>query len=74
MKTEIIIIIILSILLLGAILFYGYNYTYAKAYNQGRANLIIEMNQNSYFPVLVQQNNQTIIKNTALNQICGSAG
>ena len=70
-KKYIIAIIILSILLASALLFFGYNYTLNKGYQLGRGDLIIDMNLNSYFPVIFQQGNQTIIKNTALQEICG---
>jgi len=71
MDKKTIIIIILAVLLASALLFYGYNYTLNKGYQLGRGDLILDMNLNSYFPVIIQQNNQTLIKNTALQEICG---
>ena len=65
-----IIIIILALIVIGFSLFYFYNYTLNKGYQLGRGDLIIDMNINSYFPVIIQQNNQTLIKNTALQEIC----
>ena len=70
MDKKTIAIIILSILLLGIVLVLSYNYTLNKGYQLGRGDLIIDMNLNSYFPVIIQQNNQTLIKNTALQEIC----
>lgn len=71
MDKKIIAIIILAVLLAGALLFYAYNYVLAKGYNLGKGDLIIDMNRNSYFPLIVQQNNQTIIQNRNLNDLCG---
>ena len=71
MKKEVVIIIILSILLLGITLVLSYNYVLNKGYQLGRGELILDMNTFSYFPVIIQQNNQTLIKNTALQDICG---
>ena len=71
MDKKTIAIIILSIIIAGLLLFYGYNYILNKGYQLGRGDLIIDMNINSYFPVIIQQNNQTLIKNTALQEICG---
>ena len=71
MDKKTIAIIILSILLAFALLFYGYNYTLNKGYQLGRGDLIIDMNLNSYFPLIVQNNNITQVKNTRLQDICG---
>jgi len=71
MDKKTIAIIILSILLLGIILVLSYNYTLNKGYQLGRGDLIIDMNKFSYFPVIIQQNNITQVKNTALQEICG---
>ena len=70
MNKQTIAIIILSILLAIAILFFAYNYTLNKGYQLGRGDLILDMNTFSYFPYIYQQGNQTLIKNTALQEIC----
>jgi len=67
---KIIAIIILSIIIAGLLLFYGYNYTLNKGYQLGRGELILDMNKFSYFPVIFQQGNLTQVKNTALQEIC----
>ena len=74
MDKKTIAIIILSIIIAGLLLFYGYNYTLNKGYQLGRDSLIIDMNKFSYFPVIIQQNNITQVKNTALTELCGGSG
>ena len=64
-------IIILAVLLAGLLLFQGYEHVFNIVYLAGREDLIIDMNKFSYFPVIIKQGNQTIIKNTALQEICG---
>ena len=71
MDKKTIAIIILSIIIAGLLLFYGYNYTLNKGYQLGRGELILDMNKFSYFPVIFQQGNLTQVKNTALQEICG---
>ena len=70
MDKKTIAIIILSIIIAGLLLFQGYEHVFNIVYQAGRGDLIIDMNINSYFPVIIQQNNQTLIKNTALQEIC----
>ena len=70
MDKKTIAIIILSIIIAGLLLFYGYNYTLNKGYQLGRGELILDMNKFSYFPVIFQQGNLTQVKNTALQEIC----
>ena len=64
-------IIILAVLLTAALLLYGYDYVLDRGYELGRGELILDMNLYSYIPVIIQQGNQTLIKNTALAELCG---
>ena len=70
MNKQTIAIIILSIIIAGLLLFYGYNYTLNKGYQLGRGDLILDMNINLYFPLIcVYENNITTQKRVNLESL-----
>lgn len=74
MNKQTIIIIILSVVIAGLLLFYGYNYLGSRFFNDGylagQVDLIIDMNNRLMFPALIEEGNETSVLEISLNEIC----
>ncbi len=63
MNRKTIAIIVLSLIIIGGLIFYGYEQTkedsYLQGYNQGQADIIIKINTEGVVPVIYQEGEET---------------
>lgn len=71
-KTLIIIALVVALVMISSLYIYGK--IYQDAFIKGQQYIIVDMNQNSYFPVIVTNNNITSIQKVNLNELCRNAG